>query len=411
MKFRFRRKKYKPIYLVVILLVFSLIVYIKSTNGNTRVKPLTMEQKLEDFEYLYDFISENYPFLKVNERVNGIDWLGEKEVFKNAIKNTNADYEFEYEISNIIRQLNNDHTHILTKDMFGYFYTAYADLEYEDHYKPWADVLKDEDVLNRYAFDEKKLEEYEAKQTFYADLSYCKTDIIVPDEVAYLKISQMNTESIENDGLIIREFFGEIKDYEKLIIDIRGNQGGNDLYWIKNVIEPLANKELSVKNYLFLRYEYAKYFYEHRGIAFSPITELDKNIFDSFPEEIKIDFNYYSLSPKTIKPVDPVGFSGKIYLLVDERVFSSAESFASFSKDSGFATLVGETTGGDGIGLDPILFSLPNSKMVIRYSGMLVLNNDGTINEEVHTIPNVVIDATIGSMYEKDISIQYVIND
>lgn len=411
MKFRFRRKKYLPIYLVVIILVFSLIVYMKTTSGNTRLKPLTKEQKLEDFEYLYNFIAENYPFLKVNERVNGIDWLGEKEVFINTIENTNADYEFEYEISNIIRQLNNDHTHVLTKDMFGYFYTAYSDLEYEDNYKPWADVLKDEDVLNRYAFDEKMLEEYEAKQTFYSDLSYCKTDIIVPNEVAYLKISQMNTERIEEDGLITREFFGEIKDYEKLIIDIRGNQGGNDYYWIKNVIEPLTNKELSVKNYLFLRDDYAKYFYEHRGITFSPTTELDKNIFDSFPEEIKKDCKYYTLSPRTIKPVDPVGFSGKIYLLVDEKVYSSAESFASFCKDSGFATLVGETTGGDGIGLDPIFFSLPNSKMVIRFSGMLVLNNDETINEEVHTIPNVEIDATIGSMYEKDNSIQYVIND
>jgi hypothetical protein len=411
MKFRFRRKKYLPIYLAVIVLVFSFVIYMKTTSGSTRLKPLTKEQKLEDFEYLYGFISENYPYLKVNERLNGIDWLGEKEVFKNAIENATADYDFEYEISNIIRQLNNDHTHVLTKDMFGYVYNVYSDLEYEDNYKPWADILKDEDVLKRYGFDEKGLEEYEAKQTFYSGLSYCKTDIIVPDEVAYLKISQMNTESIEKDGLIIREFLGEIKDYEKFIIDIRGNQGGNDSYWIKNVIQPLANKELSVENYLFLRDDYAKYFYEHREITFSPTVELDKNIFDGLPEEIKKDYSYYSFSLRSIKPVDPVGFSGKIYLLVDERVFSSAESFASYCKDSGFATLVGETTGGDGIGLDPILFSLPNSKIVIRLSGMLVLNNDGTINEEVHTIPNVEINAAIGSTYGNDNAIQYIVND
>lgn len=408
---RFRRKKYVLIYLVIIIiLVFGSIVYSKKTSKD-KIKPLTMEEKLEDFEYLYNFIAENYPFLKVNERINGVNWLGEKDKFKSAIEKTTADYMFEYEISNIIRQLNNNHTHILMKDMFPYFYSTYSDPEYEDHFKPWIDVLRDKEVLKRYGLDEKQLGEQKEQQSHQSNLPYCKTDIIVPDEVAYLKIHQMNSERIEKDGIIIRDFFGKIKDYEKLIIDIRGNGGGHDLYWMKNVIEPLTNEDLSVENYLFLRDDYAKYFYEHREIIFSPVSELDKSALDSLPEEIKMDYKYYNLSPRTIKSIDPVGFNGKIYLLVDKYVYSSAESFAAFCKDSGFATLVGSITGGDGIGLDPLLFYLPNSKKVIRFSGMLVLNGDGTINEEVHTIPDVEIDATIGSMYDRDNAIQYVIND
>ncbi len=57
---------------------------------------------------------------------------------------------------------------------------------------------------------------------------------------------------IEEDGKMIREFYEEIKDYEKLIIDIRNNGGGNDYYWQKNVIEPLASETISIDNYILL---------------------------------------------------------------------------------------------------------------------------------------------------------------
>ena len=32
--------------------------------------PLTEEQKIEDFNYLYKTIEENYPFLETNKRLN-----------------------------------------------------------------------------------------------------------------------------------------------------------------------------------------------------------------------------------------------------------------------------------------------------------------------------------------------------
>lgn len=54
---------------------------------------------------------------------------------------------------------------------------------------------------------------------------------------------------MEEDGKKIRNFFEEIKNYDKLIIDIRGNSGGANAYWIKNIVMPLANEELYVENY------------------------------------------------------------------------------------------------------------------------------------------------------------------
>lgn len=39
---------------------------------------LTVEQRLEDFDYMWKIIEENYPFLEVNKRLNGEDWLAKK---------------------------------------------------------------------------------------------------------------------------------------------------------------------------------------------------------------------------------------------------------------------------------------------------------------------------------------------
>ncbi len=82
------------------------------------------------------------------------------------------------------------------------------------------------------------------------------------------------------------------------------------------------------------------------------------------------------------------GFAGKIWLLVDEYVYSSSEAFTVFCKDTGFATIVGSPTGGDGIGIDPVFLVLPNSGLIVRYSALFGLNPDGSSNEEFGTTPD-----------------------
>ena len=53
-----------------------------------------------------------------------------------------------------------------------------------------------------------------------------------------------------------------------------------------------------------------------------------------------------------------------------------------FSKASGFATLVGRTTRGDGIGTDPAYLILPNSGLVVQYSLMYGVTADGSGSED-----------------------------
>ena len=59
-----------------------------------------------------------------------------------------------------------------------------------------------------------------------------------------------------------------------------------------------------------------------------------------------------------------------------------------FSKATGFAALVGQRTGGDGIGEDPIPIVLPNSGLIVRYSAVYGVTADGTGSQEFGTEPD-----------------------
>jgi len=252
------------------------------------------------------------------------------------------------------------------------------------------------------------------------DESVLKTKILLEDKVAYMRIKSMATDNdiVEEDYDKIKKFLKEIEDYDKLIIDIRGNGGGWDIYW-QNIVELLINEPLTVKYYVFYKGDHRYKYDPYRVKYVNTVDELDEEVLKQFPEEVRTDFKYYRIYSYRINPwdtsLDPsedIDFKGKIYLLVDRDVFSSAENFASFCKDTGFATLVGEPTGG-GKGFDwiPITY-LPISKLAVMYSREMVMNADGTINMETKTIPHIIVDdPTYQEDFNKDQCIQAAIKD
>jgi hypothetical protein len=153
----------------------------------------------------------------------------------------------------------------------------------------------------------------------------------------------------------------------------------------------LINKEIIYKYYLAIRNgEYNEHFFEKEEWH-KESFEISKNL-PKLPKEITMNDFYLVSGIDTIKPKNNIDFKGKIFLLVNKVVFSSAEGFAVFCKSTKWATVVGETTSGDGVGIDPIIVCLPTSKILIRYPGEMGLNPDGSSNEEVNTIPDIKID-------------------
>jgi hypothetical protein len=74
---------------------------------------LTVNEWLADFQYLYDFVEGNYPFLAVKNRTHGYNWLDLKDMFEERIRNAQNNEEFLRIIMAACQALQNRHTYVL----------------------------------------------------------------------------------------------------------------------------------------------------------------------------------------------------------------------------------------------------------------------------------------------------------
>ena len=394
---------------LVIMFIFTGCGINKGNNITINNKQLTEKQKLDDFEYMYTVLKENYPYFEVNKRLNGVDWLKRKEDYINKIKATTNDESFFKTLSLILSYLNNGHTDMVDKNDYSYLKNVYK--KYYQTRQPWLSQLNNPKTIERYSYIREKENLNSSSENI--NFNNVKTRNLEEGSIAYLSIHSFNTFNIEEDMKIIKPYLEEIKDYNDLIIDIRGNGGGDDRYWSDNIVPMLINKPVEEKLYS-----------AYRGGAFiepflnniiggyeklEPISNIYNENLKNLPPELKEDFKYYSKDINNYEPKNSVGFKGKIYLLVDKQVFSASEAFAVFAKNTGFATLVGEKTGGDGIGSDPVVCSLPNSGYVFRFTKEMGLVSDGSCNFERKTEPDIEVLARINEDISKDQAIQAVL--
>lgn len=358
---------------------------------------LTEEQKIEDFNYLYKTIEENYPFLETNKRLNNVDWLSKKEEYLQRVKNTKSDIEFLITLNSILSELNNGHTHMITNS------SQFRDLrEIYSMNKGWQKkvqlpVLNNKKALARYNINKNEKIQVlnQEKNENTEGIKNASTKDIVEGKIGYIYIPQMiSYYNMGKDIELIDKYLNNIKEYQALIIDIRGNSGGDSYYWISYLVPKLIDKVYENTTYSFWKdgeiiNNYLKKSKVKYSTGFGEVKDLDTTKLVNLPVEVKEDFKYYSKNTMEISPSeDSINFKGNIYMLVDKGVYSSSEAFASFAKQTGFATLIGERTGGDGIGSDPLLHMLPNSGYIFRFSKDMGTTADGTSNEEFKTEPD-----------------------
>lgn len=366
-----------------------------------------MVYKLEDLDTLYEIIERNYPFFDFSKRLNNKDWFDNKRVHKRLIKNTKNDAEFYLAIERILGEINDPNVRILS----GYDYKW----NYKNTYEHLLEVddlnnfglygaLRNPTVMYRYLFDG-----IEGIELYSQD--NLETKVLIENELAYIRIEAMaGYDLLESDYNKIKLFLKDVEDYSKLIIDIRGNIGGKDEYWME-LVGLLTDQPLEAQYYSFFKDGHRLEGDAYKVEGVTTIADLDEGILKDLPEELGKDFNFYKINNIKIDPLGEVNFKGKVYLLVDGKVNLQAENFASFAKDTGFATLVGEATGGNKVFENiPIVF-LRNTKFAITYPRELVINSERKINMEMKTIPDIEVDPRVDEDFNKDKAIQAVIND
>ncbi|MBU5438459.1 S41 family peptidase [Tissierella sp. MSJ-40] len=404
-----KNKKYLFVTGVIILLIFTILFYILANKEG--LKDLTVEEKIEDFEYMYEILKDNYSHFYEIKKIYGYDWLSHKEEFEKEIRKTKDNMEFYHCMQRIlITELHDDHTLILDPS----YYNTYLDVMkvYEDAYeafKPFEKMFKK--AGKKYEgwyqlFLEEYPDIYINKNVDLASRNKPKDNIkahvIEEGKIAYLKIQSFfidygnNEKGYEKEKNKITNFLNDIKDYPYLIIDITGNGGGSSKYWIESLVSPLSNKDMKDINYEAINIirggDYTmKYFeYHFPEIKQNSIEKLD--FYNSIPKEVKDNFKYYIKTgmQEELEERNSIGFNGKIFLIVDENVYSAADEFARFCNQSNFATLAGTKTTGSG-GNNTMFMILPNSGLMLRFEAEMLLNKDGTSQYETGTIPDIEI--------------------
>ena len=248
-------------------------------------------------------------------------------------------------------------------------------------------------------------------ESYQANVNTVYSNVITEDlseNIGYIKIFSLlnrGTEASDNDKKLISDYIKKSQGkYRKLIIDIRGNGGGDPAYWQDLIVTPLIKKPIVYTQTAMVKKDFFKLwgktvqqYLDTRYIDAQTPSFINKknNVHLQEIEDVKNPSGYddswitFNLSHK-ISPEDMLPFDGKIYLLVDGNSFSASEDFAQFCKRTGFAEIVGNNTcGGAAAFLSSHYFCLPESKIIFRLEVETVLNPDDTMSEELGTEPDI----------------------
>ena len=362
---------------------------------------LSTEQKIEDFQYLYETMNKLYPYWGEIKDL-GKDPEGLYNKYLEKVKNSNSDRAFCNTVVAYFNELDAysiGHLSPITPGVYEYFKALYGETS---NRLSWFEVLSNPISTKLYsAFDsnivegfklrkEEDLEiskEQEEIKEIASDVNLLRLEVIEDGKVGYIKVPSFNGLNIEEEVPKIKAFIQEHQNLDNMIIDIRGNGGGSDNYWYEAFVSPNITEEQYYTNYYLYNLEtfedeLTKPFIEE----INAYLYEEKRKIEELPDSISLNsngcqFEYFTCETQEIKPhSQEVDYSGKFWLLIDKYNASASSSFIQFCKENQFATLVGEPDNGDNCNGDPFLFSLPNSGVIIRFDLFYGVNIDGTCN-------------------------------
>jgi len=383
---------------------------------------LPKEQALEDYDAMWTILEENCPVLSELGKMDFVDLDEIKVKYRDKIHSYREDgmivqSAFYSVVRDCLGKLQGaGHISVVTPNLYR-LYTITSEVIYEDYKKGlysenvYSQQKRIDSILHHPSVEDfyKRSESFElvsASQSMPAEeaqhedvINYIATKTI--EEVPYVQIKTFHASSFEGDNMIInilQNFFEENKDAANIIIDIRGNGGGSDHIWIEGILNPLLNEEVSVEYAVRVKAgDYNKFIWDDKETPYfsSNQTTLDA-LKKKIPNVDAYDFTsldqFYIYLKEFMPSENIVNYTGKVWVIVDKHVYSSSDSFAAFCKKTGFATLVGTQTGGNGLGTIPLVAPLPNSGLLIRYECSSGYNDDGSCNAIVGTTPDIEIE-------------------
>jgi len=223
---------------------------------------------------------------------------------------------------------------VLNNSFWFYYHMVYGhqsvfNIKYKTKYGKHDTIILNADYKRNIQCGQKEL-----KQEKYLRLTY-KTNNIALLTIGTFRYDKL-AESKENYGNFLQSKFKELNDkkVQKLIIDLRGNGGGNDLYG-SLLYSYLTNTE-------FMYYASLETYSQKLSKEYHPNLDIQK------PNENN--------------------FHGQVFFLIDGLSFSTTAEFCSIAKSNNRGKFIGEETGGGYYGNTSGNFAetlLPNTKITI----------------------------------------------
>ena len=369
------------------------------TSSLDHVLGLTQEQQLEDYDYLVQTLGDSYLCMGVRDRDNPDDLSADIfQEYRELIQENDSDEMFYSAIYSALFRLGTyGHLWIVEPESYRAYCQAYGDgsIPDRDH---WWEVLTDPVTIQGYEKLETLLDGED--DTGSADSNDSETanlhTLILPGgDVGYVKIDSFPAESEAGyaaDQAALWDFYRQAADCTDLVIDLTDNSGGSEIYWQQLLAAPLIDRPLSCTNYALLadsenNHPYIEDVFSPEELH--PISELP-DLPNLERDGIQAATHFVGSTLSVEPAAERASFQGRVWVLVGPAVYSASESFAVFCQETGFATLVGQQTGGDGIGaLDPVFLQLPNSGILVQFTMMFGLNSGGSSSEEAGTTPDI----------------------
>lgn len=357
---------------------------------------LNTEAVQADFAELFEILQDNYPHFGTVRNLYGIDPQWVKQKYKAELAE-----QPQWSIDQVARVFGRcigdfkmtGHLSLLNAP---YYYGLYdMARQYAPHDEAWANtlaVLSSAQAAQTYAYLAPKTTQ---SQPQFATPKAHQDNLVlhmVDAKTAYVEIRSFQAAHTEPDQERLLAFYSQMADKENLIIDLTNNGGGSYNYWIENIVAPNITESVFLHEYSLAKSAgvYKSLAQDDQYNRTSPIYQKVESL-PNIGKDALAEFDLAFCNSLTIAPKgSEKAFSGKIYVLVGEQVYSASEGFAKFCKETGFATLVGSETGGEGGDLGLGEFLLPNTGLVVRFSTRYALNADGSSNTEFGTTPHIV---------------------
>ena len=372
---------------------------------STLISSRPQEEYLEDLDFLYNTLRDNFPYFGVIKRILDVDLHERYAITREHITTSNVRND-EHFIAILNHFFLNHARHRGHLDMLTGNFLKQHIQNFSSQIALGSDsflnYLKEVDnpatrALHRLTDDDfvpPKLGENSL--AFATSSNNIHTNIIEDEKIAYLEIRSMSNSTMHIDSETLLDFFHDVADYEHIIIDIRQNRGGSSHFFPSTVMAPNIVAPLEFHYYMFLmdgahnKHKLEPRFGPWETSTYQPVSnDLLSSLEYLNADDAKL-LSLYNESSILITPTgdEPI-FKGKFWLLVGPRNFSASENAAAIAKETGFATLVGQTTGGDGLGFDPVVLALPNTGVIVRYSAGYGTDILGRNNQEFPTEPHI----------------------